>query len=137
MALARAHAEAGLKPKPFDPVLRHTLDQLAIIDRHLAATDHLSGLAPGEIDVARTGGDIGKIEKELGIPPGTWNKPGATLSRIDIEDPRSLNLRVPNGREDGANPLWMPGGKLPGGGAEAVIDQIPKGSYNETILGGP
>lgn len=44
VALARAHAEAGLKPKPFDPVLRHTLDQLAIVDRHLAATGDLSGL---------------------------------------------------------------------------------------------
>ena len=106
---------------------------------NLGRADGVFTMPKAEMDgvIARTGGDIGKIEKELGIPPGTWNKPGATLSRIDIEDPRSLNLRMPNGREDGANPLWMPGGKLPGGGAEAVIDQIPKGSYNETILGGP
>jgi uncharacterized Zn-binding protein involved in type VI secretion len=85
--------------------------------------------------LARTGGDLGKIETELGIPPGSWNKPGATLSRIDIDDPRSLGLRMPNGREDGANPLWMPGGKLPGNGSEAVVDAIPKGGFIESIVG--
>jgi hypothetical protein len=49
---ARRHAEEGRKGRPFDPVYVHTLDQLAIIDRHILAGD-LSGLAPGEIDVGR------------------------------------------------------------------------------------
>ncbi|SNB62011.1 hypothetical protein SAMN07250955_10312 [Arboricoccus pini] len=49
---ARRHAEDGCKGRPFDPVYVHTLDQLAIIDRHISA-DGLSGLVPGEIDVGR------------------------------------------------------------------------------------
>ena len=84
--------------------------------------------------IARTGGDTGKIESELGIPAGSWDKPGESLSRIDIDDPRSLGLRMPSGNEVGANTLWMPGGKLPGAGSEAVVNQIPTGSYTETIV---
>lgn len=86
--------------------------------------------------LARTGGRIDLIENELGIPPGSWNKPGETLSRIDIDGPRNLDIRIPSGNESGANPLWMPGGKLPGGGSEAIINQIKKGKYTETIIGG-
>lgn len=91
----------------------------------------------GEMDnlLSRTGGRADLIEKELGIPPGSWNKPGETLSRIDVHDPRSLGLRIPSGNESGANPLWMPGGKLPGGGSEAVVNQIKSGQYTETIIG--
>ena len=91
----------------------------------------------GEMDnlLSRTGGRTDLIENELGIPPGSWNKPGETLSRIDIHDPRSLDLRMPSGNESGANPLWMPGGKLPGGGSEAVVNQIKLGQYTETIIG--
>lgn len=85
--------------------------------------------------LSRTGGRTDLIENELGIPPGSWNKPGETLSRIDIHDPRSLDLRMPSGNESGANPLWMPGGKLPGGGSEAVVNQIKLGQYTETIIG--
>lgn len=91
----------------------------------------------GEMDnlLSRTGGRTDLIENELGIPPGSWNKPGETLSRIDIHDPRGLDLRMPSGNESGANPLWMPGGKLPGGGSEAVVNQIKLGQYTETIIG--
>ncbi len=53
IALARRHAEEGRRGRPFDPVYVHPLDQLAIVDRHLARTGDLSGLAPGEIDVGR------------------------------------------------------------------------------------
>ena len=66
MALARAHADVGLRRTPFDPVLRHTLDQLAIVNRHLAATGDLSGLAPGEIDVGRMAAkELGNDEAEF------------------------------------------------------------------------
>ena len=66
VALARAHAEAGLKPKPFNPVLRHTLDQLAVVDRQLAAIGDLSGLTSGEIDVGRMAArELGNDEAEF------------------------------------------------------------------------
>ena len=72
------------------------------------------------------------IEHELGIPAGAWaNK---KLARIDIPQPQKLNLRLPSGNEAGADSLWLPGGKLPTGYNEAVIDPIPKGSYVEHDL---
>lgn len=75
---------------------------------------------------------ITHIEKQLGIPAGLWA--GKTLVRIDILNPKALKLRIPSGNEAAANELWIPGGKLPTGYTEGVIDQIPEGQYNETIL---
>jgi hypothetical protein len=80
----------------------------------------------------RADGDISVIERELGIPPGSWK--GQELVRIDVPKPKDLNLRVPSGNEAGANDLWLPGGKLPTGQSEAVVNQIPKGSYTETPI---
>ena len=80
----------------------------------------------------KTNGDLALIEKELGIMPGDWQ--GQEFVRIDIANPKALNLRMPSGNETGANPRWLPGGKLPTGYSEAVINQIPKGSYSESNL---
>jgi hypothetical protein len=82
--------------------------------------------------LSKTGGDIGKIEKELGIPEGLWQ--GQELSRIDIADLSDLNKRMPTGNEVGANELWIPGGKTPAGYSEVVVDQIPKGKYVENPI---
>jgi len=103
----------------------------------LGRDDGVFMMPKSEMDalMTRTGGDIGKIERELGIDPGEWQQYGQ-LSRVDVPDPRSLNLRIPNGNESGANPNWLPGGKLPGGGSEAVVDKIPGGSFVETLIGG-
>lgn len=38
------------------------------------------------------------------------------------------------GNEDGANDLWIPGGKLPMGYSEMVIDQILEGEYIYTNI---
>jgi hypothetical protein len=40
---------------------------------------------------------------------------------------------MPSGNEAGANELWLPGGLLPKGYKEAVINRIPKGKYIETL----
>lgn len=87
-----------------------------------------------EVDelLVRTGGDIGLIEKEFGIPPGQWQ--GKEFVRIDVHNPASMNLRIPSGNERGANDLWLPGGTLPTGRLEAVIDPVPLGGYTETPL---
>jgi RHS repeat-associated protein len=83
--------------------------------------------------VGRANGDVGIIEKELGIPEGMWqNQKG--LYRIDVQNPEKFNLRMPSGNEDGANTLWEPGGFVPGGSAEAVVDQIPAGSFKVTKI---
>lgn len=80
----------------------------------------------------KTQGDLSLVEKELGIKSGDWQ--GREFVRIDVRDPNSLNLRMPSGNETGANPQWIPAGKLPTGYSEAVINQIPKGSFSELNL---
>ena len=82
--------------------------------------------------LTKTAKDISKIETELGIPAGSWK--GQEMVRISISDPKALNVRVPSGNEMGANSLWLPGGHLPTGYSEAVINKIPKGKYTETPL---
>jgi hypothetical protein len=82
--------------------------------------------------LAKTNKDISKIEKELGIPAGSWT--GKEMVKIEIQDPKALRLRMPSGNEMGANSLWLPGGQLPTGYPEAVINKIPKGKYTETPL---
>lgn len=80
-----------------------------------------------------TSGNFEKIEKALGINPGDWAN--RTMVRIDIPNPKNLNIRIPTGNEKGAiDGLWIPGGKLPCGYLEAVVDQIPIGKYIETVL---
>ncbi|WP_018691112.1 hypothetical protein [Algicola sagamiensis] len=80
----------------------------------------------------KTQGDLALIEEELGIPAGTWQ--GKPFVRIDIPQPSQFHLRLPSGNESGANTLWIPGGRLPTGKLEAVVNPIPQGAYVETAL---
>ena len=82
--------------------------------------------------LVKADGDLTVIETELGIPAGLWKN--KELVRIDIPISKELNLRMPNGNEGGANELWLPGGKLPNGYREAVINQISIKHYSETII---
>jgi len=77
--------------------------------------------------LAETGKDINKISNKLGINPDDWK--GRDIVRIDIPSNSVLNLRMSSGNEMGANKYWLPGGKLPTGYPEAVINNIPKGKY--------
>ncbi|WP_347928384.1 PAAR domain-containing protein [Pseudomonas helvetica] len=70
--------------------------------------------------LANAKGDKRALEKALGLPENTLES--STLVRVDIPAPRDLNLRIPSGNEAGANEFWIPGGKLPTGSSEAVID---------------
>ena len=80
----------------------------------------------------RSHGDLSRIEHELGIPAGAWKH--RVLVRIDVPKPKKLRLRMPSGNEIGANVLWLPGGLLPTGYKEAVIDRIPKGRYKASLI---
>ncbi|KAI1710724.1 shK domain-like domain-containing protein [Ditylenchus destructor] len=77
-------------------------------------------------------GNISVVEDELGIPAGVWV--GMDMRRIDVPRPRLLHLRIPSGNEAGANELWIPGGYLPTGIPEAVIDRVPIGMYIESVV---
>src|SRR5690606_10647493 len=82
--------------------------------------------------LVNSNGDMAKIEKELGIPTGAWQ--GQEMVIINIPEPEKHNIRIPTGRESGANELWKPAGKLPTGHDEATIDAVPLGSYQEQSL---
>ena len=74
-------------------------------------------------------GDIAIVERELGIPVGSWHGQNG-LYRIDVLQPTTLELRLPSGFEVGANEFWCPGGFTSGGTQEAVVSQIPNGLEN-------
>jgi hypothetical protein len=64
-----------------------------------------------------------------------WNVgPDHVGFRIDVPAPRDLNLHMLSGKQAGANPIWIPGGRLPTGLLEGVINQVPKGQYVEGPL---
>lgn len=98
---------------------------------NLGYDDGLFIMPKAEMDalLARTGGDVKLIEKELGIPENNWyndlfetDKP-TVLVRIDIDNPQGI--RMASGNEKTANELWISGGKNSGGWNEAVINPIP------------
>lgn len=84
--------------------------------------------------IARTGGDPRAMERALGLPDGFLDE--NRVVRIDIPEPGDHNLRMPSGNEAGANDQWLPGGLLPDGMPEAVIDggEIPPDGYRVTDL---
>jgi hypothetical protein len=88
----------------------------------------------GEADamIKATGGDLRTMETELGLPDGFLDS--NKIVRIDVPDPEEFNLRIPSGNEAGANDQWIPGGRLPNGASEAVVDggDIPPNDYNVT-----
>jgi hypothetical protein len=140
-------APKGAKPDPATYLSREQIDRhLANFDQggaYLVPKDVLDRygrdvlgysdnsqfiMTKGQMDqvLKRANGDIAVLEKELGIRAGAWQ--GRELVRVDIPDPRSLHLRMPSGKEAGANDLWIPGGKLPTGQLEAIVIQFLKGN---------
>jgi len=57
------------------------------------------------------------MEKTLGLPEGMLSD--QTLVRVDFPDTK---VRMPTGNEAGANDDWIPGGTLPNGNNEAIVD---------------
>ncbi len=88
--------------------------------------------ADAMIDVTR--GNARAMENELGLPDGFLDS--NRLVRIDIADPEDFDLRMPSGNEAGANEQWVPGGHLPNGASEAVIngESVPPGGYTVTAM---
>ena len=131
--------EKGLRPDPSDYLSPTYIDnhlaqfdagatrfQLkSVLDKYgPAREDGTSFVVPkAEADrlIAETAGNPRALEEALGLPAGQLD--GADpLMRVDFAAPREHGLRVPSGNEAGANPQWIPGGKLPNGNSEAVID---------------
>jgi hypothetical protein len=100
--------------------LRSNLDQYGLGQRD--GTTFISTRSDVDALIARSGGDLRKIEDALGLPQGQLDK--STLVRVDFtaETMKDLNFRMPSGNEAGANSKWLPGGYVPDGSREAVID---------------
>lgn len=90
----------------------------------ISDSDGLFVMPKKEMDdlLKRIGGDISKIEKELGIPEGEWSD--VQIMRFDIDKENINNLRMSSGNEAGANSEWIPGGFTPTGNSEAVINSV-------------
>ncbi len=82
-----------------------------------------------------TGGDYLLIKERLGTVH--WPANPEPLYRIDVYNPLLHNGRLPTGLEDAANSAWLPGGYLPGGQPELVIDtlRIDPGLVRITAVG--
>ena len=154
--LTRAQADEitalpkGSRPDPSEYLSPQYIgEHLALFEDGATRFQLRSGLdkyGPGQVDgtsfvmpraqadelLASAGGDPRALERALGLPEGQLD--GNTLMRVDFEQPEQLGLRVPSGNEAGANDLWIPGGRLPDGSAEAVIDvgAIPPSRYSAT-----
>lgn len=133
----------GSRPDPAEYLSPQYIDgHLALFEDGATRFQLRSGLdkyGPGQVDgtsfvmpkaqadqlLASTAGDPRALERALGLPDGQLE--GNTLMRVDFEQPDQLGLRMPSGNEAGANELWIPGGRLPDGGAEAVIDVAEAG----------
>ena len=88
----------------------------------IAQSDGTSFVMPtSEVDklLAKTGGDPRAMEQALGLPDHFLD---GNIVRVDVEGAEDYGLRMPSGNEAGANDEWIPGGQLPTGISEAVID---------------
>lgn len=99
----------------------------------IAQRDGTSFVMPrNQVDdlIEKTGGDPRAMERELGLPDGFFDS--NKVVRVDIDHPGDFGLRMPSGNEAGANDQWIPGGLLPNGVSEAVIDgrAVPDGGFD-------
>jgi hypothetical protein len=114
------------------------LTKKQVLDKYgraiLGRQDGLFVMCKKEMDdlIHKANGQLSYVETELGIPSGIWKN--AEIIRIDIRKPKKLKLRLPSGNETGANELWIPGGKLPNGYLESVINPVSEGKYTETTI---
>lgn len=121
----------------FDQGASRFATQSAVDKYGIARADGTTFVMPkAEADalIAGAGGDMAKLEEALGLPAGTLSND--KLVRIDFPQPKEGNIRIPSGNEDGANTQWIPGGKLPTGANEAVIDAgaLPPSAYHMTTI---
>lgn len=82
-----------------------------------------------------TGGDANLVADALGIERKWFFGPDGNPVDVEIRhfDPSELtNLRIPSGSEAGRNEHWIPGGYLPTGIPEAVID-VPSSATGTRI----
>ncbi len=101
----------------------------------IGQTDGTSFVMPkSEADalIAQAQGNPRAMEQALGLPDGYLDE--RVFVRVDIDNPRDHGLRMPSGNEAGANEYWVPGGRLPDGSSEAIVDgaKVPETDLDVT-----
>ena len=71
------------------------------------------------------------LETELGFWPGSLKGKALVFYEIKI---KPVDVRIPDGRGEGANDLWIPGGFLPTGYTEAIIDPSKLHHVGKSVL---
>lgn len=89
----------------------------------------------------KAGNDTDKLEDLLGLDRGSFRDPDTGMP-LDVEIRHFTreelgDLSMPSGREDGANPNWLPGGELPTGIHEAVGTMPDTATGDRNGGGGP
>lgn len=144
--------EKGSRPDPAEYLpsdyIQHHLERFDDGATRFMTADNLDAFGIGQRDgttfvfprseldslMESTGGDRSRLEQALGLPDGYFSS--YDVVRVDIPDPRNYELRMPSGNEAGANDKWIPGGFLPEGMPEAVIDgaKVPRDDIVVTDL---
>ena len=108
------------------------LDKYGIAQRD--GTSFVMPRSEADALIEATHGDPRAMERALGLVDGFFDS--NKVVRIDIGGPEQYDLRIASGNEAGANDQWVPGGKLPDGASEAVIDggDVPRPGYSVTDL---
>ena len=80
-----------------------------------------------ELDILleQANGDMNYLEAALGYDTGFFSD--NIIMRVDVTSP--VSVRMPSGNEAGANSNWIPGGILPTGFTEGVIDVTTTTEY--------
>jgi hypothetical protein len=79
------------------------------------------------------GGDTVLMERALGIAQGRLSNGDTVIAWIRPEDLQGL--RFPNGNEGPVNSSWIPGGFVPGGNREAILNLPNNLRYTPITLG--
>jgi hypothetical protein len=129
--------EKGARPDPSEYLpqeyIQHHLEQFDKGGTRFMLKDTFDDFGIGQVDgttfvfpsseidalMEATKGDSRALEQALGLPDGYFKD---NVIRVDIQDLEPYNFRIPSGNEAGANAKWLPGGLLPQGMPEAVID---------------
>lgn len=90
--------------------------------------------------IDESGGDARAVALRLGLDADDFFDANGDVAQLEVRhfSPDELDgLRVPSGNEGGANESWIPGGYLPTGIPEAVIDVPGSATGIGDVLNGP
>ncbi len=101
-------------------LLKKTHDKYGVGKPDVGKTEFISLKSDMDRLIAKSKGDIKEIAKSLGIDESQLA--GGSLVRIDFKFSSKHKPYIPTGNEFGANDKWIPGGRLPDGDLEVIVE---------------